>query len=154
MADIQRYLNLGMPGLISTSVYLKSDALFLAGLDLPPAKLDPSQIGLDVIFKNATKPCAWVRNPRFWIYAHPRFMGEGRFPIPPAPQSSILEINRREANLENETKHMVSIFRKISKSGATAARPHSLILFAHARPNRYPRIPDAGGEIYCIEDPA
>ena len=38
------------------------DTHFLDGLGLPPAKFDLSQIGLDEIFKNATKPCAWVRN--------------------------------------------------------------------------------------------
>ena len=54
---------------------IKSDTLFLAEIGLPPAKLDPPQIGLDVIFKNTTKPRAWVRNPPFWSYAHPQFLG-------------------------------------------------------------------------------
>ena len=46
---------------------------------------------------------------------------------------------------KSETMRMVSIFRKISKIGATAARAHSLTFYAPARLNRYPRITDAGG---------
>ena len=72
---------------------IKSDTLILAGLGLPPAKLDPRQIGVDVIFKNVTKPCARLRNPQFWSYTHPRFLGkEMVIPIPLAQQSSLLEI--------------------------------------------------------------
>ena len=68
LKDIQRYLNFGTPQLISSHriYYIRSDALFLGGLGLPPAKLDPSQSGLDVIFKNAAKPSVRLSNPQFW----------------------------------------------------------------------------------------
>ena len=39
---------------------IKSDAMFLAEIGLPPAKLDPPRIGLDVNFKNITNLCAWL----------------------------------------------------------------------------------------------
>ena len=40
---------------------------------------------------------------------------------------------------------MISIFRKIPKSGAMASHAHSLTFYAGARLNRYPHITDAGG---------
>ena len=54
--------------------------LLPAGLGLPPTMLDPSQIGLDVIFKTSTWPCAWARNPQLRSCAHPRFRGKGHPP--------------------------------------------------------------------------
>ena len=39
---------------------------------------------------------------------------------------------------------MISIFQKISKSGAMAAHAHSLTFYALARLNRHPRITDVG----------
>ena len=129
---------------------MRSDTFFLAGLALPPAKVDPSQIGLDVIFKNATKPCARVRNPHFWNYAHPRILRNGH---PHLSGAAILNsgvqwaLHLRPA-WKNETMRMVSIFRKISKSGATATRAHSLTFFVPTRLNHYPRITDAEGFLY------
>ena len=46
---------------------------------------------------------------------------------------------------KNEIMRMVSNCWKISKSGATAARAHTLTFYAPARLNRHPRITDAGG---------
>ena len=46
---------------------------------------------------------------------------------------------------KNEATRMISIFQKISKSGAMVAHPPSLTFYAPARLNRYPRITDAGG---------
>ena len=59
---------------------IKSDTLFLAEISLPPAKLDPPRIGLDVIIKITRKPCAWAPNPQFWSYAHPLFLCRGHPP--------------------------------------------------------------------------
>ena len=59
---------------------IKSDTLLLADMGLPPANLDPPRLGLDVIFENTTKPCAWARNPQFWSYVHPLFLGKGHPP--------------------------------------------------------------------------
>ena len=70
------------------NVEIKSDTLFLAEIGLPPAKLDPPRIGLDVIFKYTTKPCAWAHNPQFWNYAHPRLLGKGHPPTNPQFWSS------------------------------------------------------------------
>ena len=98
-------------------------------------------------FKNVTKPCAWVRNPQFWSCSHPHFLGEGH---PPPSSVAILNsgiqwaLNLKSA-WKNELMRMISIFQKISKSGATAARAHLLTFYAPARLNRYPRITDAGG---------
>ena len=67
--------------------------------------------------------------------------------IPHASSTAILNsgvqlaLNLR-SSWENEIMHMISIFRKISKSGATAAHA---TFYAPARLNRYPRITDAGG---------
>ena len=46
---------------------------------------------------------------------------------------------------KHEIMRMVSMFQKISKSGATVARAHSLSFYAPPRLNRYPHITDAGG---------
>ena len=76
LEDIQRYtLPSNSLGKSQHNAYVKSDTLFLAELALPPDKLGLSQTGSDVICKNATQPCAWVRNPQFWSYARPRFLG-------------------------------------------------------------------------------
>ena len=121
-----------------------SDTLFLAGLGLPPAKLGRSRTGLDVAFTNATKPCAWVRNPRSRSYAHLRFLGKDH-PTPALLSSGVQwALNLRPAR-KIEIRRMVAIFWKISRPGAMAARPHSLTFYALARLNRYPCITDAGG---------
>ena len=66
------------------TVDIKSDYPFLAEIGLPPAKLDPPRICLDVIFKNTTKPCAWSRNPQLNSGAmhipNPLFLGKGHPP--------------------------------------------------------------------------
>ena len=69
-------------------------------------------------------------------------MGMGRNPQFWSSNSAQPEIRQ-----ENEIMRMISSFWKISKSGATAAHAHSLTLYALARLNRYPRIPDAGGHL-------
>ena len=75
----------------------------------------------------------------FWVRA-----------IPYASGAAILNsgvqwaLNLRPAR-KNEIMRMVSIFQKISKSGATVARAHSLTFYAPARINRYHRITDVGG---------
>ena len=118
------------------NVDIKSDSLFLAESGLPLAKLDPPRIGLDVLFGNTTKPCAWVRNPQFWSYAHTVFLGKGhpptiwrsnpRFWSPNSAQPEIWQEKRNHAS-------MISIFWKISKSGATAVCAHSPTFYAPAR---------------------
>ena len=95
--------------------------MFLAGLSLPPAKLVPSQTGLDAIYKNATKPCAWVRNPQFWSYMP--ILGFWARVTPHPTSSAIFNSGVQWAlNLRSAWKHgimrMISIFQKISKSGA------------------------------------
>ena len=113
---------------------IKSDTLFLPEIGLPPAKLDP-QIGLDVIFKNTTKPCAWARNPPFWIYAHPRFLGKGH----PQPSGAAIlnsgvpmALNLRSGR-KNEIMRMMSISWKVSKFGGTAVRAQSRTFYAPPR---------------------
>ena len=67
--------------------------------------------------------------------------------IPHASGEAILNsgvqwaLNLRPA-CKNELMRMISTFWKISKSGATAARAQSLMFYASARLNRYPRITD------------
>ena len=122
----------------------------MAPLGLPPTNLGPPQTCLDAIWKNATKPCTWVRDPQFWSYAHPRFWARV---IPHPTRSAILNLGVQWAlNLisswENEIMRMISIFWKISEYGATAARAHLLTFYAPARLNRYPSITDAGRLTY------
>ena len=117
------------------NVDIESDALFLAQIGFSPAKLDPPRISLDVIVKNTTKPCAWTRNPQFWSCALPLFPGKGH------PQTirrsnpqfwSSMALNLRSGR-EHKIIRMISIFRRISKSGATAVRAQSLTLYAPPR---------------------
>ena len=69
LEDIQGYtLTSECLGQSQHNENIKSDTLLLAGLGLPPAKLGPSQTDLDAICKNA-------KNPQFWSYAHPQFLG-------------------------------------------------------------------------------
>ena len=93
----------------------KSDTVFLAEIGLPPPKVDPPRIGLDVFFKNTTKLCAWARNPQFWSYAHPLFLGKGH---PPTIRRSNLQFwssNGAQPEIwqENEIMRMISIFQQI-----------------------------------------
>ena len=85
-----------------------------------------------------TKPCEWSYKPQFWRIGVPKhgvaILNSG------VPTALNLRIGRK-----NEIMRMISSFWKIAKSGATAAPAHSLTLYAPARLNRYPRIPDAGG---------
>ena len=76
--------------------------------------------------------------------------GQGPFPIPHPSGAAILHSGVQCAlnsgsTWKDETMRMVSLFQKISKSGAMAARAHSLTFHAPARINRYPRIADVGG---------
>ena len=104
------------------NVAIKWDTLFLAEIGLPPAKLDPPRIGLDVMSRNATKPCAWARNPQFWSYAHPLFLGKNHPPTIQRSNPQFWSSNGAQPEIwqENGIMRMISIVWKISKSGATA----------------------------------
>ena len=123
------------------------DTLFLAEIGLPPAKLDPPQFGLDVISKiqrNRAHGLAILNSGAMHILD---------FSVRVIPQPSGATIlNSRvpmaltlRSGRKNEIMRMISMFWKISKSGATTARAPLLNFYAPARLNRYPRITDAGG---------
>ena len=121
--------------------------MFLAGLSLPPAKLDLSQffgcnlqkwteairLGIAILNSGAMH----VRD--FWVRVIPHPSGA-------AILNSGVQwaLNLRPA-WRNEIMRMVSTFQKISKSAAMAARAHSLTFYVPARLIRCPHITDAGG---------
>ena len=114
---------------------LRSDALFLAEIGLPPAKLDSPRIGLDVMFKNTTN-CA-----QGFAILNPGAVHILNFSVSVFPQTSDAAILnsgvpmalKLRSGKKNEIMRMISIYQKISKSGATAVRAQSLILYAPPR---------------------
>ena len=123
-----------------------SDALFLAGLGPPLAKLDPSQVGLDVFSKMqrshahefAILNSAAMHILDFWVRAIPHHSGA-------AILNSGVQwaLNVRPTWKKRNHAHGFDFLEnlKIWSHGL------SLTFCVPARLNRYPRITDAGG--YC-----
>ena len=126
---------------------IKSDTLFLAEIGLPPAKLDPPPTGWDEIFKNTMRPCAWARNPQFWSYTHPLFLGSGhpqtirrsnpQFWSSNGAQPEIWQHKRNHA-------HDLNFLENLKIRSHAGPRSLTQLLRTPARLNRYPHISDAG----------
>ena len=114
------------------NVKIKSDTLFLAEIALPPAKLDPPRIVLDVISnikQNRAHGFAILNSGamhilNFWVSVIPQSSGAAIL------NSGVpMALNLRSGS-KNEIMRMISVFQKISKSGATAVRTQSLTFYA------------------------
>ena len=123
---------------------IKPDTLFVA-----EAKLDPPRIGLDVIFQNTSKPYAWARNPQFWSYAHPLFLGKDHPQTIWRSNPQLWSSNGAQPEIWQEKRHHAHDFNflqnlKIWSHGCPRSIAH--LLRTPTRLNRYPRISDAGGQ--------
>ena len=128
---------------------IKSDTLFLAEIGLPPAKLDPPQIGLDAIFKNTTELCAWARNHQLWSYAHRRFLGKGHPPTIRHSNPQCWSSNGAQPEIWQEKRnhaHDFNFMDSLKIRSRSGPRSIAHLLRTPTRLNRDPRISYAGGQ--------